>query len=71
MKVHRGSFTIEAAIWIPFILGLMFSVLHQGIFFYKESVHREISDENKTWDAVSTFYEIQILKEIGEERKNE
>ena len=71
MKLHRGSFTIEAVIWIPLILGMMLSVLQQGIYFYKESVYREVSQENRDWDVVARFYEAQAIKETVEGWKDE
>lgn len=71
MKSQRGSFTIEAVIWIPLLLSMMLSVLHQGIIFYKESMYKEISQENKDWDVISRFHEAQVIKEIQEGTKNE
>ena len=71
MKLQRGSFTIEAVIWISLFVVMQVSVLQQGIYFYKTSRYKEISEENRNWDAVLRFYEVQIIKEIEEEMKNE
>ena len=68
---QKGSFTIEAVIWIPLVLCMMLSVLQEGIQFYRESEEREFSEEVKTWDGVSRFYELWMIKELGEEWKNE
>lgn len=69
--VQKGSFTIEAVIWIPLVLCIMISVLKEGIQFYRESEEREFLEEIKTWDGVSRFYEIWMIKELGEEWRNE
>lgn len=71
MKSHRGSFTVEAVIWISLLVAMYISVLQQGIYFYKESRYKEISQANREWDVVLRFYEVQIIKEIEEEMKNE
>ena len=68
---QKGSFTIEAVIWIPLVLCMMLSVLREGIQFYGESVEREFSEEVETWDGVSRFYELWMIKELGEEWNNE
>lgn len=68
---QKGSFTIEAVIWIPLVLCMMLSVLREGIQFYEESVEREFSEEVETWDGVSRFYELWMIKELGEEWNNE
>lgn len=71
VKSLKGSFTVEATIIIPIILFLMISVLKQGITFYKETIERESPDYITNWDAVSTFYDVWVLKEIGEVIGNE
>lgn len=71
MKMEKGSFTIEAVIWIPLILCMIISILQEGIQFYKESVEQELSEEVSNWDGVSRFYDIWGMKELGEEIKDE
>ena len=71
MKMQKGSFTIEAIIWIPLILCIMVGVLKEGISFYEECVKAEISEDVKEWDAVSKFYELWIIKEVGESLNDE
>lgn len=68
---QKGSFTIEAVIWIPLVLCMMLSVLQEGIQFYRESEQREFLEEVTTWDGVSRFYELWMIKELGEEWKRE
>ena len=70
-KLQKGSFTIEAVLWIPLLLSVMLGALQQGILFYQEFANREISDEVKNWDAVSVFYECYVMKELGEEINDE
>lgn len=64
---ERGSFTIEAAIIVPFFLFLMITVLQIGIAFYQESVSREMLQKWENFRAVSMFYRLQWLDEVGEE----
>lgn len=70
MKTQKGSFTIEAVIWIPFILFMVIGILQEGIHFYKICEEQEISDEVRNWNGVSRFYEIWRLKEFEEVWKN-
>lgn len=67
MKRRKGSFTIEAAILIPFILFLLVSVLEMGIGLYQESKNREYYDGVKKQDIVAKFYVLQGIGAIGEE----
>ena len=71
MKYQKGSFTIEAAILVPFILFLMMTVVEHGIELYQQSVERESLPALEEWDAVGYFYEIEGLKELEEEIKND
>jgi hypothetical protein len=71
MKMQKGSFTIEAIIWISLILCIMVGVLQEGISFYGECVKEEISEDVKEWDAVSKFYQLWIIKEVGESLNSE
>ena len=65
----KGSFTIESAIIIPFILFLCIGVLQLGITFYQESVEVEYEYRLEEIDVVSTFYQLQMLKEFGKDIK--
>lgn len=67
IKMQKGSFTVEASILMPFIMLLMVNVLQIGIVFYQESVNRTINEKLTNMNAVSTFYQLQILKEVEEE----
>lgn len=71
MNKQKGSFTIEAVIWIPLVLCLMIGILQEGISFYEECVKKELSQEVRDWDGVSKFYELWAIKEIGEAVKSE
>ena len=66
MKGLKGSFTVEAVIIIPMILFMIIGVLEQGIAFYKECAEREVAETVTDWDAVSVFYDVWVLKELGE-----
>ena len=63
----KGSYTIEAAIYIPLILGLIFFSLHMGIEYWQKSRNREVSKGLRELDIVQEFYGYQILEEIGKE----
>lgn len=63
----KGSFTVEASILMPFIMFLMVNVLQIGISFYQESVNRNVYEKLENMNAVATFYQLQILQQIGEE----
>jgi len=69
--LQKGSYTIEASIWIPFILFIMMAVLRMGISFFQDSMNRENSSKLQQLDIVSEFYNYQILKEVGEEIRND
>ena len=71
MKVQKGSFTIEAVLWIPLLLCMMLSVVQEGIQFYKESEQKEILEHIQEWEAVPVFYEFWKIKELGESWKDE
>lgn len=64
---QKGSFTIEAAIWVPVMIFLIMNVVRLGISFFQESVNREAGVRLKELDIVQEFYNYQILGEIGEE----
>lgn len=65
--VHKGSYTVEASIYIPLILFIVMHVLVMGIDFFQESRNREISERIQKLDILREFYNYQILGEIGEE----
>lgn len=66
MRTQKGSFTIEAIIWISCMLFLMLGILQEGIGFYRESAEKNFSEDIENWDGVSRFYEVWMLKELGE-----
>ena len=70
-KMHKGSFTIEASIYIPMILFLIANVLSIGIHFFQEAKERRENPEIESLDIVKEFYNYQILDDIKEEIKEE
>lgn len=64
---EKGSFTIEAAIIVPFFLFLMMTILQMGIGFYQESASHTKLHKWDGFQAVSMFYRMQLLEDIGEE----
>lgn len=67
-KWKKGSFTIEAAFLVPFILFLYLYVLQIGIQFFQESVIRAPYSKIKEMDVVEHFYQVQRLKDFMEEK---
>ena len=67
MKRHKGSFTVEASIYVPMVIFLVMNVLSSGIYFFQESKNREKNIAIEELDIVREFYNYQILGEIGEE----
>ena len=63
----KGSFTIEAAILIPFVLLLFVGILQIGISFFQYSVTREYYEGLNELDIVRQFYNMQMLKELGKD----
>ena len=66
-KKLKGSYTVEAAIYIPIILFLLFQSIEIGIEFWKNSREREVCGLLQEFDGVEEFYGYQILDEIGKE----
>lgn len=66
-KTVKGSFTIEGAVIVPFILFMSMGVLQLGISFYQESVESHYECELEQIDAVSTFYKFQMLNKLGKD----
>lgn len=67
LKKQRGSYTIEAAIYIPIIICMLFQSIGIAIDFWQQSRSREVCEELQTLDIVKEFYGYQILDEIGKE----
>lgn len=63
----KGSYTIEGAIYIPFILFLMLQSLGLAIDYWQDSRTREVSQLLQEQDAVKEFYSYQIMDEIQKE----
>ena len=66
-KRFKASYTIEAAIYVPFILYLLFQSLDLAIDFWQESREREVCEELQRLDIVSEFYGYHIVDETWKE----
>lgn len=71
LKKQKGSYTIEAAIYIPIIICMLFQSIGIAIDFWQQSRNREVCEELQTLDIVKEFYGYQILDEIGKEILND
>lgn len=63
-RYQKGSYTIEAAIYIPIVLFVFFYSLEIGINFWQESYSRSISGYLVEMDIVQEFYTYQIMNEV-------
>ena len=61
----RGSFTIEAAVYMPFLLAIYLFVMQTGIHLYTETIDMatEIQAEPGV-DVLKLFYRIHGLEEV-------
>ena len=67
----KASFTIEAAIYVPVILFVLFQAVDMGIQFFEWSKTREINLRLQEIQVVEDFYHYQILGEMWEEMKDD
>lgn len=70
MKKISASYTIEAAIYIPFIVFLMFQTVELSIGYWQKSMEREIYEELQKMDTVKEFHFYQMIEEVEKEVKN-
>ena len=66
-KNWKGSYTVEAAIYIPLILFLLFQSLEIAIDFWQESRERTVCEKLQNLEIVSEFYGYHILDETKKE----
>ena len=71
MGYHKGSYTIEAAVWIPLLMLVVLLSLQTGIKLYQEVAYRTYSEKLKSLNIVQEFYSYQILKELAQEVEND
>lgn len=70
-RTLKGSYSIEAAVYIPIILYMLFQSVEIGIDFWQKSKEREVSIWLQELDSVKDFYGYQIIAEIGKEIGND
>ncbi len=63
MKTVKGSYTIEAAILIPFFLFLMAGTIRSGLFLYTQVKEQDESRIVEDIWAVSDFYKCTTVGE--------
>ena len=69
-KTLKGSYTLEAAIYIPIIMFLLLGSMDLGIQYWQRSREREINRELQDLNILQEFYGYQILEEVGKELKD-
>ena len=67
MVKQKGSYTIEAAVWVPLLLMVVFTSLEMGLDFYQEIKNMTYSQKTQSLDIVQEFYNYQVLEEIIQE----
>lgn len=67
MVRQKGSYTIEAAIWIPVLLMVLSLSLEMAIDLYQEIKDATYSSKTQSLDIVQEFYNYQVLDEIIQE----
>lgn len=63
-KIQKASYSIEAAIYTPVVLFVLFHSLSIGIDFWQESRLRNINEQLKGLDIVQEFYMYQVTDEV-------
>ena len=63
----KANYTIEAAIYIPIVMFVLFQSIKIGLDFFQESKERELNEKLVKMDIVQEFYNYQILAEAWEE----
>ena len=64
---YKASYTVEAAIYIPIILFMMFQSVEIAIDFLQKSRQREVYECLQELDIVKEFYGYQIIDEVRKE----
>ena len=63
----RGSLTIEAAVYIPFIVCMLFYSMEISIEHWNESREKVPCEALQNLNSVEEFYMYQVSEEIGKE----
>lgn len=62
--LQKASYSIEAAIYVPIVLFVLFNSISIGINFWQQSMSRSINEHLKDLDVVKEFYMYQIADEV-------
>ena len=67
----RGSYTVEAAIWVPVFLFVVMLAMKAGLVLYQE-IRKDDSHESlvQMWEA-GDFYRAEWLEEIADGKDSE
>ena len=63
----KGSYTIEAAIYIPIIMFMLLQTLEIALDRWQKSKEREVYEALLEVDIVNEFYAYQVMDEIRKE----
>lgn len=67
MLSQKGSYTVEAAVWVSLFLMMIAIALKTGIALYTEVAKTGYNNKLQNLDTVQEFYNYQILEEIIQE----
>lgn len=67
MRYHKGSYTIEAAVWVPLLMLTVLLSLETGIKLYQEIRNHKYSEKIESLDILQEFYNYQVLEEVVQE----
>ena len=60
----KASYTIEAAIWVPILLGMLIWGIRIGVLYYQEISQMKTLPLVQELDLQEEFYQYQIFEEI-------
>ena len=60
----KASYTIEAAIWVPILFGVLLWGIHIGVLYYQEILQMKTLPLIQELDLREEFYQYQIFEEI-------
>lgn len=64
MKKWKGSYTVEAAVLVPILIGTMAFAMCMGISLLEDIRGEHEEQKIETMWAVDEFYNYQVLKEV-------
>ena len=67
MQYQKGSFTVEASIYVPLVLFMVIGTMQLGIDQYTKSKEQVVPERIEKLSVVSEFYIYQTIDKVREE----